>query len=209
MCITNTVAENFSANCLLAVGARPAMIHQIDEAEELVKVSSGVLINVGTVDEKQEEICRVVALICKREMIPWVLDPVAVHLLSFRRELVFELIKSKPTIIRGNEEEIDFLKRVNRFDGVMLSTGAVDVVSDGKKELKIAGGVEMLQMVTATGCAQGAIIAAMLGRGMSALEAAEKASRLMKKAGEMAYEKAKTPGAFKTALIDSIWTLSK
>lgn len=66
----------------------------------------------------------------------------------------------------------------------------------------------MLQSVTATGCAQGAICAALLGRGQSPLEAAENASRMMKRAGEIAWERAKAPGSFRTALIDALYGLS-
>ena len=32
LCLTNTVAANFTANCLLAIGAKPAMIDEPCEA---------------------------------------------------------------------------------------------------------------------------------------------------------------------------------
>lgn len=67
----------------------------------------------------------------------------------------------------------------------------------------------MLRTVTATGCVQGAICAALLGRGLSPLAAAESASRLMKRAGEIAWEKAQVPGSFRVALIDALYELSK
>lgn len=67
----------------------------------------------------------------------------------------------------------------------------------------------MLQSVTATGCVQGAVCAALLGRGQSPLAAAENASRMMKRAGEIAWERTKAPGSFKTALIDALYEISE
>ncbi len=66
----------------------------------------------------------------------------------------------------------------------------------------------MLQTVTATGCAQGGICTAFLGRGETPREAAISASKLMKRAGEQAWERAKAPGSFKVALVDALWELS-
>ena len=66
----------------------------------------------------------------------------------------------------------------------------------------------MLQSVTATGCAQGGICAALLGQGLSPQDAALSASKLMKRAGEVTWERAKTPGSFQVALVDALWELS-
>jgi len=62
--------------------------------------------------------------------------------------------------------------------------------------------------VTATGCAQGAICAAFLGRGLKPFAAAKAASELMKRAGERAWTKAQTPGSFQVALVDALWELT-
>ena len=66
----------------------------------------------------------------------------------------------------------------------------------------------MLQTVTATGCAQGGLCAAFLGRGQTPREACLSASRMMKRAGELAWERAKAPGGFAVALVDALWELS-
>ena len=44
-------------------------------------------------------------------------------------------------------------------------------------------------------------------RGFKPFDAALAASRLMKRAGEAAWARAKSPGSFRTALIDAIWEL--
>ena len=47
--ITNYVVTNTTANALLAIGASPIMSHAVEEMAELVAISGGVVINLGTV----------------------------------------------------------------------------------------------------------------------------------------------------------------
>ena len=215
MCLTNTVAADFTANALLAVGAKPAMVEEPSEAAELATKADAVLVNLGTVHPRQAEAMR--AAIDAMGTVPWVLDPVACHLLTYRGKLAEEFVSRKPTLIRGNHAEIDYL-----MGTVPEKTGSVPVLSTGEVDrifqpstsrlqpsTLISGGVLMLRTVTATGCVQGAICAALLGRGLSPLAAAESASRLMKRAGEIAWEKSKVPGSFRVALIDALYELSK
>lgn len=200
LCLTNSVAANFTANCLIAIGAKPAMVEEPSEAEELARVADAVLVNLGTVTERQAEAMRAAVKGANERGIPWVLDPVGVQFLAYRRSLARELIALKPSLIRGNRAEIDSLGPTGI---VMLATGETDTI----RRLTISGGVPMLQAVTATGCAQGGICAALLGRGLSPQDAAISASKLMKRAGELAWERAKAPGSFQVALIDALWEL--
>ena len=201
LCLTNTVAANFTENCLLAVGAKPAMVAEPCEAEELAVAADAVLVNLGTVTGSQAEAMRRAVSAAKARGVPWVLDPVGVQLLAFRRELAHELIALEPSLLRCNQAEADALGETGC---VTLVTGEVDCV--GKQEIR--GGTPLLQSVTATGCAQGGICAAFLGRGLSPEESAVSASRLMKRAGERAYEKSTAPGSFAAALIDALRELS-
>ena len=222
LCLTNKVAANFTANVLLAIGAKPAMVEEPSEAAELAAVADAILVNVGTLTPSQAEAIRAAVAVATGPVptasgsvptasagsVPWVLDPVGVQALSYRRELVLELIRRKPTLIRGNHAEIEFLAgSVPNLKGSVpiLSTGEVDRIwGDGHEPIEIAGGVAILQQVTATGCAQGAVCAAMLGRGLSPIDAAVKASKLMKRAGERAFAKAQSLGSFQIALIDAL-----
>ena len=225
LCLTNAVAANFTANCLLAIGARPAMVEEPSEAEELAAVADALLVNLGTVTERQAEAMRRAVRVANAKGIPWVLDPVGVQILSCRRNLARELIGLKPSLIRGNKAEIDSLGPTGI---VTLATGPIDTIehhssdiasqSDlrlvdisnhpNNRKISISGGVLMLQTVTATGCAQGGVCAAFLGRGQSPQDAALSASKLLKRAGEVAWERAKAPGSFQVALVDALWELS-
>lgn len=210
MCVTNTVAANFTANVLIAAGAKPAMIENPEEAERLAAVADAVLVNVGTVNDDQAEVMYAAVSACARSGTPWALDPVAIQLLDYRRGVVDRLLAvSRPALVRGNHGEIDFLRRERPVLSAavpLLSTGPVDRVylPDGTVE-EIAGGTEMLPRVTATGCAQGALCAAYLGRGLSPADACRAASRLMKTAGERAAARASAPGSFQSALLDEIY----
>jgi len=203
MCLTNTVAANMTANCLLAVGAMPAMVEEPEEAAELAESADALLVNVGTLTAIQAEAMRKAANVVVRRGVPWVLDPVAVQLLAYRREFVRELLAMRPTLVRCNAAEDACLGDTGL---PTLVTGAVDLVRPSGAT--VAGGVAMLQAVTATGCSQGALCAAFLARGKSAEEAALAASRLMKRAGEAAASAARGPGGFREALIDELWRLS-
>ncbi len=216
VCLTNEVAANFTANCLLAVGAKPAMVAEPSEAAELVAAADALLVNLGTVTARQAEAMQAAVAAANAHGVPWVLDPVGVQLLAFRRQLAFELLASKPSIIRGNNAEIEvFLgpgltsMGSDPTSAALLTTGPTDRIVDGDGAVsEVAGGVPMLQAVTATGCAQGGICAAFLGWGQTPREAALSASRLMKRAGEEAWKRAKTPGSFQLALVDALWELS-
>lgn len=232
LCLTNTVAANFTANVLLAIGAKPAMIEEPAEAAELAGLADATLVNVGTLHARQAEAMRAAVAAAERAGKPWVLDPVAVHLLDYRRRFVVELLREhSPAMIRGNQAEVEFLRHlvagpeggelsgdgavVSGDGAVWLATGETDAVYPAEQARRFAsvtpelicGGVPRLQTVTATGCAQGAVCAAMLGRGLSPLEAACSASKLMKRAGELAYARAQAPGSFQIALLDALWEL--
>ena len=51
-CITNYVTVNDCANVLLACGASPVMADDEREAEEIVSISSALVINIGTHNER-------------------------------------------------------------------------------------------------------------------------------------------------------------
>lgn len=211
VCLTNTVAANFTANGLLALGAKPAMVEEASEAAELTAHADALLVNLGTVTVAQAEAMRAAVKVATEKDVPWVLDPVGIQLLTFRRTLALELIKFNPTLIRGNHSEIDvLLGTVPTLTGTVpiLSTGETDRIITASGTQEVPGGVPLLQAVTATGCLQGALCAALLGRGQTPGEACLSVSRLMKRAGERAFERAQTPGSFQIALLDALWELN-
>ena len=49
-CITNYVTVNDCANAILAIGATPIMAEDLRELESIVNISSGLVINIGTIN---------------------------------------------------------------------------------------------------------------------------------------------------------------
>src|SRR2546423_1494447 len=66
-CITNSVAQAFTANTLLAVGAIPSMTLAVDEIGAFVARADALLVNLGTFDEERraaEVAATAAALLC-------------------------------------------------------------------------------------------------------------------------------------------------
>src|SRR5690606_8210357 len=75
-CVTNSVAQNFTANILLAAGAVPSMTVAPEEIAAFVQGADALLVNLGTFDaERRSAVAAALSAVGRR---PWVLDPVFV-----------------------------------------------------------------------------------------------------------------------------------
>lgn len=228
--LTNSVVQSFTANLLLAVGAVPAMLSDAQESAEMIEsCANALLINTGTLTHPQADAMRAAVQAAARREIPWVLDPVAVGLLSFRTELCQELLQlASPTLIRGNASEILALSGekaagrgpestaessdalaaaralAQRTGSIVLVTGATDYATDGRQCFAISHGHPLMTRVTGVGCAMGALAAACTASTPSALEAAVATAVILGQAGEKAAARAPHPGSFATALLDEL-----
>ena len=227
--LTNTVSQSFTANALLAAGASPIMLADEWEAEELLRNGcGGLLVNVGTVSAAQACTMTTAARTAQECGVPWVLDPVAAGLLSFRTSFCRELLKFRPAVIRGNPSEILALsgepsttrgtestvpanaavdaaiRLARQTQAVVLVTGEVDYVTCGADVRALRTGHPLMARVTGTGCALGALCAACLPCSANTLEAALAAACIMGDAGLRAASRATAPGSFATALLDEL-----
>ncbi|MFF0739102.1 hydroxyethylthiazole kinase [Streptomyces sp. NPDC004111] len=230
-CLTNVVVSQFTANVLLAVGAAPAMVHSAEEAGALARVAGGVLVNLGTVTSVTADAMRVAVTEAAGAGRPWVLDPVAVGPLPWRTGLAHELLASAPpAVVRGNASEILALDGgrggrgvdstdtpesaleaatglARRYGCAVAVSGPVDVLTDGTRVVRLANGHPLLSLVTGTGCALGALVAACTAVTGDALLAATAATALLTVAAEDAATRAAGPGTFAVALIDGLYEL--
>ena len=110
LCLTNTVVQNFTANCLLAIGCSPIMPNDIREIEELIEISNALLVNIGTLGLEQELLYEKAIFFAMKKNIPIVLDPVASGASIIRTNLAKKLISISSGydkfIIKGNASEI-------------------------------------------------------------------------------------------------------
>lgn len=104
--VTNTVTIDFVANAQLAVGGSAAMVYLPDEGECLVAAGGAVYLNMGTQFPLYTETIPRTAAAAFSSGKPWVIDPVGIGIGQQRSDLLLEVKRYKPTIIRGNASEI-------------------------------------------------------------------------------------------------------
>lgn len=226
-CITNYVAMNVAANVVLAAGASPAMVHAEEEIAEFTPICGALTINIGTLSPPWVSSMTAAARAANDAGIPWVLDPVAHFISSYRKGVAQDLLGLRPTILRGNASEImamageagagkgaDSGDSVDAAQGaaralakssgaVVAITGPVDFVTDGTQSAKVIGGSDIMPMVTALGCSQTALMGAYAASG-PAFEAALATLAHFKVAGTKAAQQAKGPGSFQMYFLDAL-----
>lgn len=227
-CITNTVVQNFTANLLLAAGAIPAMIIDPSECQEFAQVADGFLLNVGTLHHEHCATYYHAAENANRLSKPWVLDPVAVGGLTLRTEFCRKLLSLNPSVIRGNASEISVLagettggrgpetqlsadqaldaarQLAMTIEGIVVVTGDVDLITDGHRTLKVAGGSILATRVTGAGCALSALCAAFASLDGDRLSNVASACWMLSRAAELAMQQAAGPGTFALHLLDGL-----
>lgn len=230
-CLTNEVTTNLVANTLLAVGASPAMASVPGEAEELAGAAGAVLVNLGTPGPDQRASVGATVAAASGAGVPWVLDPVAVGVLSVRTRLAGHLLAERPTVVRGNASEVRALagfvsagRGVDARDdvdtaaeaadalagltgGAVAVSGAVDLVSDGHDHVRLAVGHALLTAVTGAGCALGGLVAAFTAVA-PARTAAVAATTALGLAAERAARDARGPASFQVGLVDELYRLT-
>lgn len=214
-CLTNAVAQPFTANVLLAAGATPSMTVAREEIASFTNRADAVLINLGTLDPPRMAAMKAACELCEETGKPFVLDPVMCHLSSLRRDFAVRLLQHAPAILRSNAAEAQAIEEVAPGARVSAGTGAAcqvvtgeqdSIVHDGVK-YQLANGHPWLSKVTAAGCAQGALMAATSAAAESLPAAAAAALLWMNVAAENAARTAQGPGSFQAALVDCIYNL--
>ncbi len=217
-CITNAVAQNFTANILLAAGCVPSMTLSPEEIGAFVAGAQGLLVNLGTFDAGRREATGLAVDAAAQRNLPWVLDPVFVDRAAPRAAFARDLIGRRPTVVRLNHAEFAALAgcassrdqamnyaRAN--DVVIALSGETDLVTDGHRVAAIANGHPLMAKVTAMGCAGSAFLAACLAVEPDAFRAAGAALAIMGVAGEIAGDHSAGPGSFAVAIVDALHSL--
>lgn len=233
--ITNHVAMTPTANTLLAIGASPLMAHAQQEIQEISAISAALSINIGTLSPSWIEAMQLAAMCAHRDGKPWVLDPVGIGASSLRQYACRALLEYRPSVIRANASEVlalagemnqgrgvdsgddgeDALERASHAavalartqNCVVAITGAIDVVTDGQRQITIQGGHALMGRVTAMGCALSSVVAAFLAGSDDTLQATVAALACYAEAGETAGQSAQGPGSFVPRFLDALYTL--
>ncbi len=232
--ITNFVAMDFAANALLALGASPAMVHAKEEVADFMQIASALTVNIGTLSPTWVEGMERAITAAQGAGKPWVFDPVGVGATAYRTTVAKRFTDMKPTVLRGNASEIMTLAGVggvaskgvdstrpsneaeipakefaSRLGITVVVTGPIDIVTDGRRVLRIANGHSMMPRVTALGCGLTAVIGAFLAIEKDAVVAAAAGTAIYGLAGEIAAAQAKGPGSLRVLLLDALYNLDE
>ena len=231
--ITNYVVMNETANATLALGALPVMAHAVEEVEEMTRLASSLVLNIGTLSGHWIDAMLLAGGAATARRIPVVLDPVGVGATEYRTATARRILDLVGvTVLRGNAGEVATLvgadaevrgvesiaasvdaaelarRAARRFGLVASVTGPVDHVSDGERVLAVANGHPLLATVTGTGCMSSALTGCFLAAKPDLpLEAAAEALAAFGVAAEDAAAGAQGPGTFHARLYDALYAL--
>jgi len=229
--ITNVVTVTDCANMTICFGASPVMSEDSEDAAELAGEANALVLNIGTINDRQMEVMRSAAAVAEKRRIPLVLDPVGAGASSVRNHAVFSLLDEfNISVIKGNSGEILALSgdsgKIYGVDSisadatdaavslakeyccVVAATGEVDKITDGKRVVSIANGVASLGKVSGTGCMLTPCCAAACSVTEDYVAGCAAAMTVFGIAGEFAKKESKGYGTFKSSLFDAVSAVS-
>lgn len=231
--LTNAVVTNFTANALLALGASPLMSSSRQEIIELLGISQALLLNIGTVHQRQLDIMHLAGEKAAEMGLPIILDPVGAGASKLRTQAALDFLQQGwVQILRANASEIMHLagdmgssKGVDslhsaeqalkaglelgsNFSCLICISGVKDYVLDQEQIIVIDNGHQLMARVTGMGCAASALVAAFAAvhEDMSLAAAAGMAVTAI--AGELAANEASGPGSLQQNFLDQLFLLS-
>lgn len=227
--LTNSVSQEFIANGLLSLGATPLMSDAIDEAEDLVKLASGVVINTGTLNPNFLDLCKNACHHANQYNKVLTLDPVGCGASQLRLHANRQLLQTyRWHCIKGNASEIMALidesqhshgvdtnhetgaaltharLLAKQYHTIITISGELDYIVDANQQTKNQHGAAVMAQVSASGCLLTAIITAFITCHDNVFEATGAAVAYYTLCGENAAKKSTLPGSFKMHFIDEL-----
>lgn len=238
-CITNPVTVNDCANIILAAGGTAIMAQDEREVEEITAHAQSLVLNMGAVraQEAMLRAARMAKKLGHPVILDPVAagasrlrGDMCARLLA---EGLISVIRGNASEVRalaagaGQESgvEADLHDQINehnlaesaawlrdfarRTGTVVQLTGAIDVITDGKRTAVLSGGSELLRRITGAGCMLTSLTGVYCGAVPDKLlEAAVTASEVMKHCGEQAEARVRKEmegtASFRTRLIDAV-----
>lgn len=232
--ITNWVTIYDCANITRTFGALPVMAHAREETEDMVKLASALVLNIGTLTTEIIESMIIAAKCANLYNIPVILDIVGVGATSFRNDAAEKIINSAfIDILKGNYSEISRLAgedvitkgvestqiNINPYEiakklaiskkCTVVMTGKNDIISDGTRIFVVKNGDPKMGSIVGTGCMATSVIGIFSSINSDYCDAAKDALCHFGIAGQLAAALAKGPGSFKIQLYDEISNLNE
>ena len=231
--ITNHVTVNDCANVTLCIGASPVMAHSRHEVAEMVAMAGALVLNIGTLDTRQVEAMLLAGKSANALDIPVILDPVGAGATKYRTKTSLRLLRElEVAVLKGNGGEVACLagaggkvrgvdsagvggepvkivrEYARKLGTTVAMTGAVDVVSDGKRTLLVENGHPLMGCFSGSGCMASSVVGAFAAVGNDRVVSTAAALAAFGVAGERAAARCKTPYAVKLAIFDELYELT-
>ena len=231
--VTNAVTVNQVANITLYWGGLPVMSDDEREVADMVGISQGCLLNMGTVSESGEETMLRAGRGAMEAEVPLVVDPVGVGATPTRDRVADRLVSELDVdIISGNYGEISALvgedaevrgvESVGEYadiagtamacaqqtGAVVAASGEIDLIATADSAFELRAGHERLGEVVGTGCMVGVTLATFAAVIDDPLEAALTGALCFGLAGEAAgageFGAVHGPASYETAFLDAV-----
>ena len=230
--ITNYVTVNDCANVTICAGGSPVMSDEAKDIVDISRISSAVVLNMGTLNERTVESIIISGKVANENGIPVVFDPVGAGASAYRNEVADRVLREvKVDVIKGNAGEIGVLSGIGgevrgvdsvssnneklatealakKYNCVVALTGKTDYVSDGERTITLKNGHDLMGCVSGTGCMVSSVVGCYVGANGVSVDSVAAAISTFSIAGEIAAETANGPGTFKVNLLDSLFNLT-
>jgi hydroxyethylthiazole kinase len=230
--ITNYVTVNDCANVTMCIGAAPVMAEAEEEVQDMVSLAGALVLNIGTLRAEQVHSMLLAGRKANELGIPIILDPVGAGATPYRTRTAQRLIEELDiSVLKGNAGEIGVLSGAGgkvvgvdsqgisgdaasiaeefaqRRGGIVVISGATDIVSDGRRTYLVDNGHAMMGKVSGTGCMATSVLASFCAVGGDNVNASVSALACFGMAGEDAARQCAGPASFKVALLDAVASL--
>jgi hydroxyethylthiazole kinase len=232
--LTNWVTISNCANIVKMLGACPVMAHAAQEVEEMARLASALVLNIGTVTPEFLATMKLAAKSARARGLPVVLDACGAGTTALRNRACRELLDEVGLdLLKGNAWEIASLGGLivptRCVDAAALApevrevarqlardhrctvvvTGPEDLVTDGRRQFLVRNGVPMMAQVAGTGCMAASVMGAFAAVEPDLALAATAALVCFGVAAECAIAEALGPATFKERLFDCLFSLDQ
>lgn len=225
--ITNYVTVYFCANATICAGASPIMTDAPEDALDIARISSALVLNIGTLNPTIVDSMIKAGKVANDAGVPVVFDPVGAGATPYRTECSERILREVDVaLIKGNGGEIGVLAGMggemkgvdsasvgvadaakalaSKTGAVVTMSGPTDYVSDGKKVVAVEGGHPWLGQVCGSGCALSAVTGAYVGANGVNVDSAVAACSVFSVAAELSAKNAAGPGTFAASFLDEL-----
>ncbi len=226
--LTNEVTKYDCAQVTRAIGALPVMTHP-SEAAQMAQIASALVLNIGTLSWGFIDGCIAAGKVANERGIPIVLDAVGCGATSMRNEAMLRLLTDLDiAILKGNAGEIASISGANaevrgvesigkidqidqlaqvvarQFGCVVVVSGVVDIITDGKIVTQHHGGHPVMGQVVGTGCTLASALGCFVAGQLPPFGAAQECLEYYTKCAENAAKSTTQPMEWKALFYDTL-----